>query len=100
MSAVPFDTLKFARRLEAAGLSAEQAEIFTSALVEAAETYDLATKTDPERVWLATKTDLERGMLAVKTDLERALAETKADVIKWQGWQGLHDNRQAMARYR
>ena len=44
MNAVPFDTLKFAERLEAGGITAEQARTFASSLAETASTADLVTK--------------------------------------------------------
>ena len=44
MTAVPFDTLKLADRLEAGGFTAEQARAFSSALAEAAGAADLVTK--------------------------------------------------------
>ena len=50
MSAVTFDTLKFAKKLENAGVSQATAEAFAEAQSEAFEeltkTKDLATKTD------------------------------------------------------
>lgn len=44
MNAVPFDTLKLADRLQAGGLTAEQARTFASSLAEAANAADLVTK--------------------------------------------------------
>jgi hypothetical protein len=46
MTAVPFDTLKLADRLDAGGFTPEQARTFASALVEAASGAELATKGD------------------------------------------------------
>jgi hypothetical protein len=45
MTAVPFDTLKFATRLESAGFSPQQARATAEAFVEATG-QELATKTD------------------------------------------------------
>ena len=45
MTAVPFDTLKFATRLESAGFSSQQARATAEAFVEATG-QELATKTD------------------------------------------------------
>jgi hypothetical protein len=45
MSAVPFDTLKLAERLEAGGFTPEQARTAASALAEAASGAELVTKT-------------------------------------------------------
>jgi hypothetical protein len=46
MNAMPFDTLKMAQRLEAAGFSGPQAAGASEALAEALIGADLATKTD------------------------------------------------------
>jgi hypothetical protein len=46
MNAVPFDTLKMAQRLEAAGFAAPQAAGASEALAEAVTGSDLATKRD------------------------------------------------------
>jgi hypothetical protein len=46
MNAVPFDTLKLAQRLEAAGFSAPQAAGFSEALSEAIGGMELATRSD------------------------------------------------------
>ena len=45
MASVSFDTLKFAKRLEAAGVSAQQAEATAEAFAEATS-QELATKAD------------------------------------------------------
>jgi hypothetical protein len=65
MSAVLFDTLKLARKLEAAGFNSKQAGDTAEALADAM-TGQVATKAD--LAGLATKADL---------------AETKADILKW-----------------
>jgi CxxC motif-containing protein (DUF1111 family) len=46
MTAVPFDTLKFARKLENAGFAPDQAARTSEALAEAMEGAELATKSD------------------------------------------------------
>ena len=46
MAAVPFDTLKLARRLEAAGFPGKQAGDTAEALAEAMSGAELATKSD------------------------------------------------------
>jgi hypothetical protein len=46
MSAVPFDTLKLADRLQAGGFTAEQAHAAASALAEVAAGAEMATKRD------------------------------------------------------
>ena len=45
-AAVTFDTLKFVRRLQSAGVAESQAEAFAEALKEAQGEADLATKAD------------------------------------------------------
>jgi hypothetical protein len=61
MTTTTFDTLKFAKRLEAAGVPSAQAEAFAEAQREA----------------LAEA--IELGQLATKADL----MELKADLVKW-----------------
>jgi hypothetical protein len=46
MSALPFDTLKLAERLESGGFTPEQARTAASALAEAASGAELVTKQD------------------------------------------------------
>ncbi|MDR2012715.1 MAG: CCDC90 family protein [Rhodanobacter sp.] len=46
MTAVTFDTLKFVKTLEAAGVSAPQAEAFASAVRDSHTSAELATKSD------------------------------------------------------
>jgi len=72
MSAVAFDTLKFARALQGkAKLTAEQAEGIAEAFADATGE-QLATKTDVSN--LATKADV---------------AEVKAEILKWMFGQTL-----------
>jgi hypothetical protein len=59
MTAVPFDTLKMAQRLEAAGFSGDQAAGATEALAEPIMGMELVTKSD-----------LHRGISSVRADLE------------------------------
>jgi hypothetical protein len=65
--AVPFDTLALARKLEAAGFPAQQAE----ALVDVIRDIQLAALSD-----LATRQDIRD----VRTDLDALKAATKADI--------------------
>jgi hypothetical protein len=70
MNAVPFDTLKMAQRLEAAGFAAPQAAGASEALAEALTGADLATKADIA----GTRADLasvEAGLLAALELLRR-----------------------------
>ncbi len=57
MTTITFDTLKFANRLKAAGVPAQQAEAEAEALADALSSSDIATRTD--------------------------LIEPKTDIIKW-----------------
>ncbi|HNA28785.1 MAG TPA: hypothetical protein PLL19_09755 [Thiobacillaceae bacterium] len=57
MTTITFDTLKFANRLKAAGVPAQQAEAEAEALADALSSFDIATRTD--------------------------LIELKTDIIKW-----------------
>jgi hypothetical protein len=57
MTTITFDTLKFANRLKAAGVPAQQAEAEAEALADALSSSDIATRTD--------------------------LIELKTDIIKW-----------------
>ena len=59
MNAVPFDTLKMAQRLEAAGFSANQAAGASEALAEAITGIELATKSDLHREISSVRADLE-----------------------------------------
>jgi hypothetical protein len=70
MSAIAFDTLKFAAKLEAGGFSSAQARAAAEAFAEA---------TGQE---LVTKSDLRAELGAMKAELKTDLAETKADLLK------------------
>ncbi len=69
MSAITFDTLKYANRLKAAGMEPRLAEEQAEALADALT----------EQTQLATKTDLIELRMATKADL----ADAKTDLIKW-----------------
>jgi hypothetical protein len=79
MNAVPFDTLKIAPKLEAAGFSGPQAAGASEAMAEAMAGSELATKADI----LAVKVDLlavKADLHAVKTDLELKLELLRRDM--------------------
>ena len=88
MTAVPFDTLKLADRLQSGGFSAEQARTVAGALAEAVTGSEIATKQDLAN--LATKDELravkadvqavKADIQAVKTDIQALRAEVKADI--------------------
>lgn len=68
MSAVMFDTLKFAERLESGGFAHEQATAFAMAFSEAMGERDAAT----------------RGDVGIRLrDIETKLAQAKADILRW-----------------
>jgi hypothetical protein len=64
MATITFDTLKFAKKLEKAGLPQEQAEAIAEAFKEASAEAEVATKRDVEH-------------------LEIKIAEMKFDPLKW-----------------
>lgn len=64
MSAITFDTLKFSKTLEKAGLPPEQAEAIAEAFKDASGEAEVATKRDVEH-------------------LEGKIAEMKFDLLKW-----------------
>ena len=75
MTAVAFDTLRFARTLrDKAKLSPEQAEGLADAIAEAFQG-DVATKGDI----LSVKSDLREHELRLEAKIEA----TKAEIVKW-----------------
>jgi hypothetical protein len=72
MNAVPFDTLKMARRLEAAGFAAPQAAGAAEALAEALVGADLATKADIG--------GLRSDMAAMRTELKGDIELLRRDM--------------------
>ncbi|MDF1482905.1 hypothetical protein [Extensimonas sp. H3M7-6] len=69
MSAITFDTLKYANRLKAAGMDPRLAEEQAEALADALT----------EQTQLASKTYLVELRMATKADL----ADAKTDLIQW-----------------
>jgi hypothetical protein len=65
MNAIPFDTLKMARKLEASGFPGPQAAGAAEAMAEAMSGAELATKAD----LLATKSDLQREIGLVRNEV-------------------------------
>lgn len=68
MSAITFDTLKFVKKLESAGLPVSQAEAIAEAFKDASGEAELATKQDVKELDMSL-----RGLIA----------EMKYDLIKW-----------------
>lgn len=65
MSSVPFDTLKFAEKLQAGGFSPEQARAASAAFAEIMAGAELVTKADLKAEVATIRTDLrylEHGM--------------------------------------
>jgi hypothetical protein len=87
MAAVPFDTLKLARRLENGGFPPKQAGDTAEALAEAMFGSELATTADVAVVradLAAVKVELKAEIAAVRAELKAAIAalrsELKADI--------------------
>lgn len=90
MNAVIFDTLKLAKRLEAAGFSSQQAMGASEAIAESiGDGGGLATKEDLVAVKTELKADfsgLKTEFTGLKTEVQRLdikISETKAELLKW-----------------
>lgn len=59
MSAVPFDTLKFVKTLEASGIEDKQAEAIANAYREASSDQELVTKKDLQIELAPIKADMQ-----------------------------------------
>jgi hypothetical protein len=75
---VAFDTLKLARRLEAAGFSTKQAPDTAEALGDAL-TANVATQTDIQ----ALRAELREVELRLRADLHAEIAALRVEMIKW-----------------
>jgi hypothetical protein len=83
MNAVPFDTLKLARRLEAAGLAAPVAAGASEALAEAMSDGIYATRDDITEVKAdiaSLRTEVKHEIAGVKADIASLRTEVKADI--------------------
>jgi hypothetical protein len=83
MGAVPFDTLKLARRLESAGFPPKQAGDTAEALAEAMSGAELATATDIAGVRTeiaALRTELKAEIAAVRAELRAEIAAVGAEL--------------------
>jgi hypothetical protein len=76
MVAIPFDTLKFARHLEASGLAAPAAAGAAEALADALTGSDLATRAD----LTAAITGVKGEILGVKAEIAAVKTELKNDI--------------------
>jgi|SRR5271165_1028720 len=80
MNAIPFDTLKMARKLEAAGFPGPQAAGAAEAMAEAMSGAELATKADLTHEIVTLRADLERDITAMETRLSTAITKVGNDV--------------------
>jgi hypothetical protein len=85
MSTLTFDTHKFIRRLQDAGVPEAQAEAFTDAFRDVAAEAEVATKRDVERLEGAVKSNIERLGSAVRSDVERLEAKIDRLEVKTTG---------------
>jgi hypothetical protein len=76
MNATPFDTLKMARKLEAAGFPGPRAAGAAEAMAEAMSGAELATKTDLQR----ETGHLRTGMTAMETRLSTAIVRAAGGI--------------------
>ena len=76
------DTLKVARRLQAAGFTEPQAEAVLAAVQEAAGGADLATKADLDAVQVALKTEIAEVRAELKAGIAEIRAELKAEIAE------------------
>ncbi|WNB76556.1 DUF1640 domain-containing protein [Methylomonas koyamae] len=101
MNGIPFDTLKFALRLKAAGFTEAQAEVITEMQKEVVDNTleqarhdfhldDVSTKRDLKDLEVVLRTEIKalESELSHKIELLRAdagrdQAETKADLTRW-----------------
>ncbi|MEX3555281.1 MAG: hypothetical protein VB131_01170, partial [Burkholderia gladioli] len=81
MAAVTFDTHKFIRTLEAAGLPTPQAEAISSAVQESHNSADVATSADIA----AVRADLRELAQATKADLREVEIRLTGEIglLKW-----------------
>jgi hypothetical protein len=76
MAAVTFDTLKFVKTLQAAGVDTPQAEAFAAAVRDSTDAADLATKADLREVKAELKSDLRELELRMTIKLGTMLVAT------------------------
>ncbi|MGH8605481.1 MAG: coiled-coil domain-containing protein [Gammaproteobacteria bacterium] len=79
MTAIAFDTLKFAKRLKEGGFTDQQAETLAQAEAEFIE-QNLTTKRDLKELEVALKRDIEELRGAVKRDIEELRGSVKRDI--------------------
>ena len=80
MGAVPFDTLKLARRLESAGFPPRQAGDTAEALAEAMAGAELATTADLAALRAELKAEIAALRAELKAEIAAVRAELKAEI--------------------
>jgi len=97
--AITFDTLKFVKTLESAGMPAQQAEAVSVAMREAQEVAEVATKGDLRELKADTeskfdllrkdidlvRSELRKDIDLVRSDLRGEIALVRRDLIIWLG---------------
>jgi hypothetical protein len=92
MATIAFDTLRYARKLESAGFSKQQAEGLAEAQLESVKEIagDIATKADLGELHTLVKADIAELRSEVKADIAELrsfakadIAEAKAEILKW-----------------
>ena len=89
MATIAFDTLKLARKLEAAGFGREQAigaaEALAETIGEAVVTREYLDQrlSMTETSIAAVRSDLEARLAAVQADLRAHIADTRTELLKW-----------------
>ncbi|MGH8490829.1 MAG: coiled-coil domain-containing protein [Gammaproteobacteria bacterium] len=84
MTAIAFDTLKFAKRLKEGGFTDQQAEALAQAEAEFIE-QSLAAKRDLKELEVALKRDLKEIEVALKRDLKELEIALKRDIEEIRG---------------
>ena len=83
MATITFDTLKLARKLEAAGFPQKQAADTSAALADSlGEVSDLATKADLTQLKTELKGDVAELRAELKADIAELRTELKADIAE------------------
>lgn len=82
MSAIAFDTLKYAKRLKEAGVPEKQAEAEAEALVEVLQTNLglLSSKTDIKEMDVNLRREMKEMELALRRDMKEMEANLKRDL--------------------
>ena len=85
MNAIPFDTLKMARKLEAGGFPGTQAAAAAEAMAEAMSGAELATKSDLMAVkgeLLGVTTGLQHEIDMLRTDMMREIGLVRTEMAR------------------